>query len=150
MLNQAPVLENDTHKLLWDFIIQSPNLGQKTKHNNSQQKEQKKIIDFAVPADHRIKPKESEKKNKYLNLARHLKKTMELESDDYNNRYWCFWYSHQTLIKGTEGLGNKRTRRDQQNYYSIENGHNTEKSPGDLSIFAVSQTPVKVYQLTLM
>ena len=29
-----------------------------------------KIVDFVVPADHRIKVKESEKKDKYLNLAR--------------------------------------------------------------------------------
>ena len=33
-----------------------------------------KIIDFAVPADHRIKLKEYEKKDKYLDLARELKK----------------------------------------------------------------------------
>ena len=33
-----------------------------------------KIVDFAVPADHRIKLKESEKKDKYLELARELKK----------------------------------------------------------------------------
>ena len=29
-----------------------------------------KIVDFAVPADHRIKLKECEKKDKYLDLAR--------------------------------------------------------------------------------
>ena len=33
-----------------------------------------KIVDFAVPADHRIKAKEFEKKEKYLDLARELKK----------------------------------------------------------------------------
>ena len=33
-----------------------------------------KIVDFAVPAYHRIKLKESEKKDKYLDLARELKK----------------------------------------------------------------------------
>ena len=33
-----------------------------------------KIVDFAVPADHRIKLKECEKKNKYLDLARESKK----------------------------------------------------------------------------
>ena len=34
-------------------------------------------MDFAVPADHRVKLKESEKKDKYLDLTRELKKTME-------------------------------------------------------------------------
>ena len=31
------------------------------------------IVDFAVPADHRMKLKECEKKDKYLDLARQLK-----------------------------------------------------------------------------
>ena len=38
-------------------------------------------MDFAVPADHRIKLKESEKKVKHLDLAGVSKKTMEHESD---------------------------------------------------------------------
>ncbi len=33
-----------------------------------------KIVDFAVPADHRINLKESEKKDKYLYLSREIKK----------------------------------------------------------------------------
>ena len=33
-----------------------------------------KIVDFADPADHRIKLKESEKKNKYLDFAREFNK----------------------------------------------------------------------------
>ena len=33
-----------------------------------------KFVDFAVPADHRIKLKECEKKDKYLDLARELTK----------------------------------------------------------------------------
>ena len=53
----------------------SPNLIQKTRPNNNQQKKDNfKIVDFAVQADHRIKLKECEKKNTYLHLARELKK----------------------------------------------------------------------------
>ena len=37
----------------------------------------------------RIKLKESEKKDKYLDLARELKKTMEHEGNDYTDRDWC-------------------------------------------------------------
>ena len=48
-------------------------------------------------------------KDKYLDLAMELKKTMEHEGDDYTNRNWCFWYSHPSIIKGTRGLGKKRT-----------------------------------------
>ena len=36
-------------------------------------------MDFAVPADHRIKLKESEKKDKYLNLAWELKKLLYMK-----------------------------------------------------------------------
>ena len=38
-----------------------------------------KIVDFAVPADHRINLKESEKKDKYLDLARELKKLWNMK-----------------------------------------------------------------------
>ena len=34
-------------------------------------------MDFVVPADHRVKIKEREKRDKYLDLARELKKAME-------------------------------------------------------------------------
>ena len=53
----------------------SPNPGQKTRpYSNQQKKRICKIVDFAVPADHRINLKQSEKKDKYLDLARELKK----------------------------------------------------------------------------
>ena len=46
------------------------------------------------------------------------------------------------LLKGLE-VGEGRTSGDHPNYYIIENGQNTEKSPGDLRRLAVSQTSVK-------
>ena len=54
----------------------SPNLGQKTRPNNKQRQKKRtcKIVDFAVPADHRIKLTECEKKDMYLDFARELKK----------------------------------------------------------------------------
>ena len=59
----------------------SPNLGQKTRPYNNQQQKKKiyKIVDFAVPADHRIKLKECEKRDKYLDHARDLKKLWNME-----------------------------------------------------------------------
>ena len=69
----------------------SPNLGRKTRSYNNQQKKKKricKIVDFAFPADHRINLKKSEKKDKYLNLVRELKK-LEHESNDCANCDWC-------------------------------------------------------------
>ena len=57
---------NNENNNIADLII----INQKTK----KQKRICKIVDFAVPVDHRINPKENEKKDKYLDLARELKK----------------------------------------------------------------------------
>ena len=75
--NPAPVLENDTHKLLWDFDIQTNHLISARRPDLiiiNKIKKICKIVDFAVPADHRIKLKECEMRDKYLDLARELKK----------------------------------------------------------------------------
>ena len=77
--NPAPVLENDTHKLLWDFDIQTDRLIAARRPdliiiNKKKKKKICKVVDFAVPADHRIKLKEWEKRDKYVDLARELKK----------------------------------------------------------------------------
>ena len=98
MRNPAPVLENDTHKVLWDFDMQTDHLISARRPDliiiNKKKMRTCKIVDFAVLADHRIKLKECEMKDKYLDLARELKKTMEHEGDDYTNCDWCFWYSN--------------------------------------------------------
>ena len=54
------------------------------------------------------------------------------------------------MIKRPGGLGNWRTGRDYTNDSISENGQNPETSPGDLRRHAVTQTPVKNHQLTLM
>ena len=76
MHNPAPVLENDTHKLLWDFVIQTDYLISARPDLIIIDKKMKicKIVDFVVPADRRIKLKECEKRDKYLDLASKLKK----------------------------------------------------------------------------
>ena len=89
MHNPAAVQENDTHKLLWDFDIQTDHLISARRPDLkviNKKKENLQNLDFAVPADHRIKLKESEKKDKYLDLARELKKTVEHEGDDFTSR----------------------------------------------------------------
>ena len=67
---------------LW-YTNGSPNLVQKTRpyHNQQQKKKKKicKIFDFAVPADHRIKLKECEKRDNYLALPRELKKLWNMK-----------------------------------------------------------------------
>ena len=54
------------------------------------------------------------------------------------------------MTKVTGGLGSWQTSRDHPNYSIIENGQNTEKSPEDLRRLAVTQTPVKDHQMSLV
>ncbi len=54
------------------------------------------------------------------------------------------------IIKRPGRLGIWRTGRDYPNDSIAKNGQNPVTSPGDLRRLAVSQTPVKNYQLTLM
>ena len=66
-----------THKLLWDFDIHTDHLILAKRPEFiviNKKKRTCKTVDFAIPADHRIKLKEVEKKDKYLDLARELKK----------------------------------------------------------------------------
>ena len=82
MHNPAPVLENDLHKLLLDFNIQTDHLIPARRPDPiiiNKRKRICKIVDFAAPANHRINLKESEKKDKYLDLARELKKLWNMK-----------------------------------------------------------------------
>ena len=97
MHNPAPVQENDSHKLQWDFNIQTDHLIPARRPDLiiiNKRTRICKIVDFAVPADHRINLKEGEKKDKYLDLARELKKTVEHESKDCANCDWCVRHSN--------------------------------------------------------
>ena len=109
-------------------------------------------MDFAVPTDRWSvgTAKEIEKKDKFIDLFRELKKIVECESDVYTNCNWCTWYNHQRIDSRTGGLGNERTSGDYPSDSIIENSQNTEKSPVDLRKLAVTQIPVKNHQLTLM
>ena len=75
----------------------SPNLSQTTKPTNNQQKKKEKkrkkitskIVDFAVPADLRVKLKESEKKDKYLDLVWELKLINPFVAETKESAYIC-------------------------------------------------------------
>ena len=67
MHNPASLLENNTHKLLCEFGIYTDHLISARRPDLiiiNQKKTTCKIVNFAVPADHRIKLKECEKKYK--------------------------------------------------------------------------------------
>ena len=107
MHNPAPVLENDSHKLLWDFNIQTDHLipARRPDHIIINKKMRIcKIVDFAVPADHRINLKESEKKDKYLDLAREIKKLWNIKVTIVPIVIGALGTVTKGLLKGLEDL----------------------------------------------
>ncbi len=101
-------------------------------------------MDFAVLADHRIKLKESEKKDKYLNLARELKKLWNIKVTIIPIVIGAFGTITKGLLKGLEDL-----EVDGQ----VETIQMTEllrtASTGNFRRLAVTQTPIKNHRLTL-
>ena len=107
MHNPALVLENDTHKLLWDFDIHTDHLISARRPDLiiiNKKKRICKILYFDVPADHRIKLKECEKKDKYLDLARELKKLWNMQVTIVSIVIGAFGTVTKGLLKGLEDL----------------------------------------------
>ena len=61
-------------------------------------------MNFAVPADHRIRLKESKKKDKYLHLARELKKLWNMMVTIIPIMIGAFGTITKGLLKGLEDL----------------------------------------------
>ena len=107
MHNPTPVLENATHKLLWDFNIQKDHIIPARRPDLiiiNKKKRTCKIVDFAVPADHRIKLKECEKRDKYLDFAMELKKLWNMQVTIIPIVIGAFGTVTKGLLKGLEDL----------------------------------------------
>ena len=148
--NPEAILENETHKFLQDFEIQ-------TDHQISARQTDlvivKKIKEnlpnsgFAIPADHKVKIRGNEKRGKYINLARELKKTMKHEGVSDISCRRCTWDNPQRIDKGLGRLGNKRTSIHHPDYSIIKIVWKIQK---DLRKQAFTQTQVKNHQLTMV
>ena len=106
MHNPAPVLENDSHKLLWDFNIQTDQLIPARRPDLiiiNKKKGICKIVDLAVPADHSINLKESEK-DKYLDLAIELKKLWNMKVTIVPIVIGAYGTITKRLLKGQDDL----------------------------------------------
>ena len=104
MHKPAPVLENNSHKLLWDFNIQTDRLIPARRPDLiiiNKRKRISKIFDFA---DHRINLKKSEKKDKYLDLARELKKLWNMKVTIVSIVISALGTVTKGLLKGLEDL----------------------------------------------
>ena len=100
------------------------------------------IVDFTVSADDRVKIKESEKRDKYPDLAWEFKKTMEHEVDGNTNCNRRTRYTRnnlQGLGKGTGRFRNQKTSWDHPYYSIVKIDHNTEKNSEDLRRLTATQ-----------
>ena len=64
MLNPEFVLENETHTILfvfWDANGPDLVIVNKKKKKKSKEKKNGRIVDYTVPVDHQVKPRESKK-----------------------------------------------------------------------------------------
>ena len=107
MHNPAPILENDIHKLLWDFDIQMNHLIPARRPDLiiiNKEKKICKIVDFSIPAYHRIKLKECEKRYKYLGLTRELKKQWNMKVIIIPIVIGTIGYVTKGLLKGLKDL----------------------------------------------
>ena len=137
MHNPESVLENETHDLIWDFEIKMDNQISVRRPDFVIVNWKKKtclIVDFVVPAGLRVRLKGSKKRDKYLDLAKELKKKklwnmLVIVMPVINSALWTI---RKELIKGLESLEIR----------------GQEKRPGDLRRLAVTQTSVKDHQLT--
>ena len=98
-------------------------------------------------ANHWVKLKESEKRDKYLDLARELKKLRNIKLIPIV--IGTLGTINKWLAQGLEDLEITGRTETNPNHYITENGQNTEKSLGDLRRLAITQTSVKDHQLTL-
>ena len=120
----------------------SPNFGQTNKPIDSQQQQQKKriceIVDFAVPADHKVKLKEIKKKDKYLNFAWELKKLWNMKVTLIPIVIGVLGTVTKGWIKGIEdmerrGRGGKsklQNCRDRQEFWRLEETYSHLNSSG--------------------
>ena len=128
---------------LW-HTHESPNLGQKTRpYNNQQKKRICKIVELAVPADHRIKLPECEQKDTYLDHARELKKLWNMKVTIVPIVIGVFGTVTKRLLKGLEDLEVGGQVETIQTIALLRTARILKKSPGDLRRLAVTQTPVK-------
>ena len=75
MHNSESFQENEMHTVQMELY-----LGQTTRHNDSPEKTKTCWIgDFAVPTDHRVKHKEGEKRHKYLDHTKEVKKLWNIK-----------------------------------------------------------------------
>ena len=126
---------------LW-YTNGSPYLGPKTRpYNNQPKKKKEENLQICSPVWPQNKTKESEKKDKYLDLAKNWKNYGTWRWQLYNCD-WCFGTVIKGLLKGLKDLEvGGRVRHPNNSILKL--ARLPDKSPGDLRRLAVTQSPMK-------
>ena len=129
-------LENETHKLLWDFDIQTDHLMSAGRPDLIIINKKKELAELWTLLSRLIIQWNWKKKMK---RGRELKKPWNMKVTIIPIVIGAFGTVTEGLFKGLKDLERRRrTSGDHPNNYIIEIGQNTEKSPGDLRRLAVT------------
>ena len=127
----------------------SPNFGLTTSSSNNKQKKKKRtcrIVDFALPVDYSGKFKKGEKKYKYLDLAREQKKLWNMKVTVTPILNSALGTVTKGLVEWQEDLEIRGwVETIQTTAYQVRSEYREESWR-----FAVTQTPVRNHQLTLV
>ena len=96
------------------------------------------LVNLAVPVDHRVKRKESKKIDKYLDLARELKKLHDMNVTD-TNCHWSPWNGCQRPRKENWRIGDQRKIRNYPDHSIVEISLVILKSSWDLRRLSISE-----------
>ena len=125
MHNPESILENEMHKLLWDFEIETDHLISSRQsdllilnnNNNNNTEENLPNCGLCRLADHRGKLKESEKRVKYLDLAGELKALWSLKVTVIPIVISALGTVNKRLAKGLEELAEVEQRPSKLQHY---------------------------------
>ena len=91
-----------------------------------------KKTNHLIPTGRQLKIKEKETIDKYLYLAKELKKMWNMEVTEIPIEVEALRNGPQELWEGTGRIGNQGWNRDYLDYSIADIGQNTEKSPANL------------------
>ena len=108
MHNPAPILENDSHKLLWDFNIQTDHLIPARRPDliiiNKKNENLKNCRLYCSGGPLNKSEGKRKKKDKFLDLARELKKLWNMKVTILLIVFGVFGTVAKGLLKGLEDL----------------------------------------------
>ena len=121
--------QSTIHPRKWDFKIRTGYLISVRRPDLVIVNKKKRtcwIVNFVLPADQRIKLKDSEKRDKYVDLAREQKTLWNMKVTVISNVIDALSTVTKGLVHGPENLGKKSTSGDHPDY-SIKIDQNTER-----------------------